>query len=217
MNYIENIFICLTAPLLLLIPLLKGGRRRQLLFLLAGMTACLLSSYISTFLASVHGAERSIAAIEIAPFIEETMKLLPILFYLLVFEPSRRKAAQGMLMIAAGFATFENVCFLTANGASQLSQLVIRGFGTGAMHIVCGMLSGVGLFFLWDRLYLRFAGTYGLLCLSTVYHAIFNLLVSQDGLPFIIGALIPVVSIAVIMFFLRRSHIWPGKEPDDLS
>ena len=37
-------------------------------------------------------------------------------------------------MTAAGFATFENVCYLTANGAEHLTRLVIRGFGTGSLH-----------------------------------------------------------------------------------
>lgn len=34
----------------------------------------------------------------------------------------------------ASFATFENVCYLTQNGAGQFVYLLIRGFGTGAMH-----------------------------------------------------------------------------------
>ena len=42
----------------------------------------------------------------------------------------------------ASFATFENVCYLTQNGAGQFVYLLIRGFGTGAMHIVCGSVYG---------------------------------------------------------------------------
>ena len=182
MNYIENIYICLAAPLLIALLCLRAGRRQMLLFLLAGMTACLLSSYISTFLVVIYEAERSVAAIEIAPVVEELMKMLPVVFYLLVFEPPRIRAASSMLMVAAGFSTFENVCFLITNGASDLMQLVIRGFGTGAMHI----------------------GTMGLLCLSMIYHAIFNLLVQQDGAVFVTGALFPVLTGAVILFFVKR-------------
>ena len=132
MNYIENIFICLTAPLLTAVICLKGTRRRMLLFLLAGMTACLFSSYISTFLAAVLHADRLSASLEIAPMVEEILKLFPLLFYLMVFEPRIEDAAGSMLMIAAGFATFENVCYLTANGAANMLHLLIRGFATGA-------------------------------------------------------------------------------------
>ena len=57
MNYIENIYICLAAPLLIVVLCLRGQGKRSILFVLGGMTACLLSSYISTFLAVVHGTD----------------------------------------------------------------------------------------------------------------------------------------------------------------
>ena len=87
MNYIENIYICLAAPLLLAVFLLRNEGRRSLSFVLTGMTACLLSAYVSTFLASVTGTDRTAASYELSPVVEEVMKCLPILFYLLVFEP----------------------------------------------------------------------------------------------------------------------------------
>lgn len=194
MNYIENIFICLTAPLLTAVICLKGTRRRMLLFLLAGMTACLFSSYISTFLAAALHADRLSASLEIAPMVEEILKLFPLLFYLMVFEPRIEDAAGSMLMIAAGFATFENVCYLTANGAANMLHLLIRGFATGAMHVVCGAIVSVGLFYLWDRLWLRAVGTIGLLALAVTYHGIFNILVSQTGIAARIGYVIPLLT-----------------------
>jgi hypothetical protein len=78
------------------------------------------------------------ATAEITPVVEEIMKLLPLLFYLLVFEPEAGAGADAMLVIAVSFATFENVCWLVENGAEQLDFLLLRGFGTGAMHVVCG-------------------------------------------------------------------------------
>ena len=44
MNYIENTYICLAAPLLLAILCLSGNARRALIFLLSGMSACLFSA-----------------------------------------------------------------------------------------------------------------------------------------------------------------------------
>ena len=170
MNYIENIFICLTAPLLVAVLCLRGTRRRLALFLLAGMTACLFSSYISTFIAAALRTDRLSASLEIAPMVEEIMKLFPLLFYLIVFEPRVEDASGSMLMIAVGFATFENVCYLTTNGAASVMHLLVRGFGTGAMHVVCGAVVSLGLFYLWDRLWLRAAGTVGLLSLAITYH-----------------------------------------------
>ena len=105
----ENTFVCLAAPLLLAILCLRGEGRCGLIFLLAGMTACLLSAYVSAFLASVLDADLATASHAIAPAVEESMKALPLLFYLLVFEPEKKSAVSGALLVAVGFATFENV------------------------------------------------------------------------------------------------------------
>ncbi len=204
MNYIENIFVCITAPLLIAVFCLRGRRRRTLLFLLGGMTACLFSSYISTFLAVIKGADRIAASVEISPMVEETMKLFPVLFYLLIFEPGKEEIAGSIVMLAIGFATFENICYLTANGAAQFSQLLVRGFGTGAAHVVCGGIIAVGLLHLWDRLWLRIAGTVGLSALAITYHAVYNLLVSQVGVLAWIGFLIPMLTIIFGLIFGRN-------------
>ena len=148
MTSMENTYVCLAAPLLLAILCLKADARRNLIFLLSGMTACLFSAYVSAYLSGVAGIDAITASHEIAPAVEETLKSLPLLFYLLVFEPEKKSAISGALLVAVGFATFENVCFLTSYGTSELLRLAIRGFGTGAMHVVCGMVVAVGLLFL---------------------------------------------------------------------
>jgi RsiW-degrading membrane proteinase PrsW (M82 family) len=178
-------------------------------FVLAGMTACLLSSYISTFMASVIGVDLATASITISPVVEEMMKLAPVLFYILVFEPPLGKAAGSTLMIAVGFATFENVCYLTQNGAASITNLIIRGFGTGTMHVLCGVIIAIGLVNLWDKIWLRVAGTIGLLAVAINYHAIFNILVSQEGVVSYIGMLIPIMSTA--LWFILRDRIYPDR------
>ena len=206
MNYIENIFICLAAPLLAAVLCLKGTRRRLIIFLLTGMTACLLSSYVSTFLAAAVNADPLSASLEIAPVVEEIMKLFPMIFFLMVFEPRYTEAYGSMLMIAVGFTTFENVCYLTANGAARIGHLLIRGFGTGAMHVVCGAMVSVGLFYLWDRIWLRAAGTVGLLSLAITYHGIYNILVSQEGPAAWVGYLIPLCTAALLGFRMPMNN-----------
>ena len=195
MNYIENIFVCLTLPLLLAILCTDEKPRASLLFLLSGMTMCLFSSYISSFLAVLEEADATAAAIELSPVVEECMKMLPVLFGVLVFELSGRAAANGILMTAIGFATFENVCYLSANGASNLSRLLIRGAATGAMHIVCGYLIGLALLVLWKELRLKVAGTIGIVCLAMLYHGIYNLLVSKPGVVCYIGYALPLITL----------------------
>ena len=98
MTYIENIFLCMVSPLL--VAALCMGRRqlRFFLFCIAGMGVCLLSAYINTFLAAVCQADALAATAEIAPVVEEMMKLLPLVFYLLVFEPEGDKIKAAAIM-----------------------------------------------------------------------------------------------------------------------
>ena len=206
MNYIENIYICLAAPILISIICLKGRGRGMMLFVLSGMTACLLSSYISTFLAAAYGMDYTTASITVTPVIEEVMKLLPTMFYLLVFEPKREDIPFCPIMIAVGFATLENVCYLVQNGSSQFFSLLIRGFGAGTMHLFCGSIDFVGIVFFWDKLWLRIGGTLGLLSVAITYHGIYNMLVLQPGIISYIGYLIPLISVALSVTRYNRSN-----------
>ena len=112
MTYMENIFICMASPLL--IAALCMGKRHTgaFLFCFAGMGMCLLSAYLNTFFAALYGADAFAATVEIAPVVEEGMKLLPLLFYLLVFEPKARQIGIAAVITALSFATFENICYL---------------------------------------------------------------------------------------------------------
>lgn len=87
MTYIENIFVCVASPLLIAMLCMGKERVRFFLFCLAGMGACLLSAYINSFFSAIYQAGNLTATAEIAPVVEEVMKLLPLLFYLTVFEP----------------------------------------------------------------------------------------------------------------------------------
>ncbi|MEG0900238.1 MAG: PrsW family glutamic-type intramembrane protease [Oscillospiraceae bacterium] len=206
MTYIENIFICLTAPLLVG-TLFAGTRyRRSLLLISAGYAVCLLAAYINSFFARLYGADMVTAAVEIAPVVEEVIKLLPFLFYLLIFEPEQKDVRMAIITIGASFATFENVCYLTENGASHLTYMLIRGFGTGAMHIICGVIVGYGLLYVWKRPWLKLAGTLGLLCAAITYHGIYNLLVSAGGIIQTIGYCFPIATVVIALIVGKKLH-----------
>ena len=104
MTYVENIFLCMASPLL--VAALCMGRRqlRLFLFCIAGMGVCLLSAYINTFLSAVCQADALAATVEIAPVVEEVMKLLPLAFYLLVFEPEGKRIKPAAITIALAYA-----------------------------------------------------------------------------------------------------------------
>ena len=48
-------------------------------------------------------------------------------------------------MVAVDFATMENACYLVSTGADNTIKLLIRGFCTGAMHVVCGAITAIGM------------------------------------------------------------------------
>ena len=204
MNYIENIFVCIAAPLIIAVFCLRGKSRRMMLFLLSGMLMCLLSAYISSFIAAVQGADPLSASLEISPLVEEVMKLLPVMFYLIVFGAGNEDAANAVLMTAAGFATFENVCYLTQNGAESIFALAVRGFGTGAMHIVCGCMAALGITLLRGHKWIKNAGALALLAVSMTFHGSYNILVSQTGIAAYIGYAIPLVSAVTILVAVNR-------------
>ena len=178
MTYIENVFLCMVSPLLIAALCMGKRQTRFFFFCFAGMGACLLSAYINTFFAALYGADALAAAVEIAPVVEEVMKLLPLLFYLLVFEPKPEKIKTAAVISALSFATFENVCYLIQNGAGHFSFIFFRGFGTGAIHVICGAIVGGGLAYAWQRTWLKIAGTCGLLGAAITFHATYNLLIA---------------------------------------
>ena len=205
MTCIENIFICMASPLL--VAALCMGRRRLRFFLfgVAGMGVCLLSAYINTFLAAVYQADALAATVEIAPVVEEVMKLLPLVFYLLVFEPEAERIKPAAITAALSFATFENVCYLIQNGAGRFSFIFFRGFGTGAMHVLCGLIVGGGLTDAWQRTWLKIAGTCGLLGAAITLHAIYNLLIAYGGTAQYIAYVLPVLLITAGKLRIFRS------------
>ena len=213
MTYIENVFICMVSPLLIAALCMGKKQLRFFLFCIAGMGVCLFSAYINTFFAAIYQSDELAAAVEIAPVTEEVMKLLPLLFYLLVFEPEPVRIKNAAITIAVSFATFENICYLTQNGAGHFSLIFFRGFGTGAMHVVCGVIvgaglayawqrtwlkvAGTGLAYAWQRTWLKVAGTCGLLGAAITFHAIYNLLIAYGSTAQYIAYILPVLLMAV--------------------
>ena len=131
------------------------------------------------------------------------------MFYLLIFDPESEKISRSVLTIAVSFATFENIVYLTQNGAENLVHLIIRGFGTGAMHIVCGAIICYGLAYVWQRDWLKTAGTAGLLGASITYHATYNLLIAHGGGTKYIAYVLPLVSLLLARAIKKLAPLLP--------
>ncbi len=144
------------------------------------------------------------ATAEIAPVVEEVMKLLPLLFYLLIFEPKTEQIKISAVITALSFATFENICYLIQNGAGHFSFIFFRGIGTGAMHVICGAIVGGGLAYVWQRTWLKIAGTCGLLGAAITFHALYNLLIAYGGAVQYAAYVLPVMILAAGKLIARR-------------
>ncbi|UKI36777.1 MAG: PrsW family intramembrane metalloprotease [Clostridiales bacterium] len=98
----------------------NAGNRKNYLFIVLGFVCCIISAYLNTFFSVLYNAQDTSAVLEISPVIEETVKLLPLLFGLIVFELQPKEGGNIIFNIAVGFATFENVCYLLENGTGNL-------------------------------------------------------------------------------------------------
>ena len=206
MSYsIENIFICLAAPLLIAAISSEGDNRKNCIFIAAGFLCCVVSAYLNTFFTILYKADNAAAVMEITPVVEETVKLLPLLFYLFVFEADEVRGGRAAIGIAAGFATFENICYLLENGTENLFHIVVRGFSVGAMHIACAFIIGFGLTLVRRSGLLKAAGLFGLLCVTITFHAIFNMLMRTDGAARYIGYAIPLT--VILLQILLKKHL----------
>ena len=102
-----------------------------------------------------------------------------------------------------GFATFENVCYLTENGAADFTLLLIRGISAGALHILCGAMSGYGVSHVFRRPWLALTGTVGILGACIGFHGIYNLLITGEGAWKMAGYLFP-SALIIFLFALRQ-------------
>ena len=194
MIYSENILFCISIPLLLTAIYTRGAARRSISAFLVGMVTCLLSSYISGYLTLLTGMELNASAVYISPTTEELMKLLPLLFFLLVFRPREMTLVTFAISLGAGFATFENCCYLLATGSESLAFTLVRGLAVGVMHIVCMLAMSLSLIMVRRYRVFSFSTVVGCLSLSVVFHALYNLLVSAQGIPSYIGYGLPILT-----------------------
>ena len=93
-------------------------------------------------------------------------------------------------------ASIDKSVYLIQNGADRFSFIFFRGFGTGAMHVLCGLIVGGGLAYTWQRTWLKIAGTCGLLGAAITLHAIYNLLIAYGGAARYIAYALPVLLVA---------------------
>lgn len=203
MIYAENILICIAIPLIVSLLFLTGSVRKYMAAFLLGMVMCLLSAYIDGFLALVTGMGENDTSIFLSPMVEELMKLLPLMFFMVLTDAKEKTLTMIAVATGAGFATYENCCYILTSGADNIIYVLIRGFAVGIMHIVS--ILALSIWFILARRLKAFslpAVAVGV-ALAMNIHALYNLLVSKEGASTVIGFILPPV-MSVVLYFLYR-------------
>jgi len=204
MIYAENILLCIALPLAISMFFIQGELRRYLAAFLLGMVMCLISAYIGGFMNLVTGMGENDTSVFISPVIEELMKLMPLFFFMVMFAPKERTLTMLAVAIGSGFATFENCCYILTSGSENLTYVLIRGFVVGVMHIVSILALSVWFISAKRLNVFGFPAVVGGLSLAMIFHALYNLLVSEPGTSRIIGYLLPLLTTAVLYYLYRK-------------
>lgn len=207
MIYAENILLCIAIPFLVSVLFLRGEVRRYVSAFLLGMGMCLVAAYISGFLSLVARLEQNDASIFLSPMVEELIKLLPLLFFLVLLEPEEHDFIMLAVAIGAGFSTFENCCYILSFGAESITYIMIRGLAVGVMHIVSLLALSIWLIFVKRFHVFSFPAIIGGLSIAMSFHALYNLLVSEPGVTRAIGYLLPLLTAICLYPLYRRLQI----------
>ena len=204
MIYAENILLCIAVPLAISMFFIQGELRRYLAAFLLGMVMCLISAYISGFMNLVTDMGENDTSVFISPVIEELMKLMPLFFFMVMFAPKERTLTMLAVAIGSGFATFENCCYILTSGSENLTYVLIRGFVVGVMHIVSILALSVWFISAKRLNVFGFPAVVGGMSLAMIFHALYNLLVSEPGTSRIIGYLLPLLTTAGLYYLYRK-------------
>ena len=204
MIYAENILLCIAIPLVISLLFVRGDVRRYTAAFLFGMGVCLIAAYISGFLNLVSGMGENDTSVFLSPIVEELMKLMPLLFFIVLFTPEEHTLTMLAVAIGAGFATFENCCYILTSGAESFTFIMIRGLAVGVMHIVSILALAVWFIIAKHLQVFSFSSIIGGLSLSMVFHALYKLLVSEPGVSRYIGYLLPLLAAAGLYYLYRK-------------
>lgn len=201
------LFICMFAPLLLGLPLIKKSSRGVMIFILIGIGTALFISEVNGLFLNLLKNDTAFVTTTITPVTEEIVKALPVLIYAFVFTDKRDKLITASFAVGIGFALFENTYILTQTAANvTIGWAIIRGFSTALMHGICTAAIGFGISFVRKKKKLFYCGTISLLLLAVTYHGIFNMLVQTESLKYF-GFFLPAVTyIPIVIARIRTAR-----------
>lgn len=191
-SLIYTLFVCIFIPQLLLALMLEKKSRFPMIFALIGMYIALLVSEFNGFLLSVLDMDTYQMTITVTPVTEELFKAIPVLFFAVTISDKREKLLAGAMAIGIGFAILENTYYMLGSDSFTMIHGIMRAFGSGLMHGMCTMIVGVGISFVKKRRKTFVVGTFAMLYVAIIYHAVYNILIQSRYM--IIGLFIPIIT-----------------------
>ncbi len=202
-NLIYILFICVVAPMVLLLLMLRKRSKLIVGFMLIGICVSLFVSELNSILLAKLNNDALLVTTSITPVTEELFKALPVLFYAIVVNDRQDRVLALSFAVGIGFGMFENMVILVQNIADvTIAWAIIRGFSTALMHGVCTFAVGFGIGFVKKKRKLFISGTFALLSLASIYHGIFNMLVQSEYKY--LGFIIPAITYIPILLWQRK-------------
>lgn len=204
-----NMYICLITSLSLMLLLFRKESKKILLFMLFGLTSCLVAGFINEYAVGLLNIDRYTATVNIAPIIEEVLKAIPIILFTFIVKPSKWSLLECSMAVGIGFSLLENFCLMYDNDVSLVFAFV-RGIGTGLMHGVCTLMVGYALSYVLENKEVFILGTFESITVSIIYHSSYNILI-QSSYP-MLGVLMPLLSYIPLIIILKDNKKNDAKE-----
>ena len=192
-NLIYVLFLCIVAPMILLVLLTKKKSKLITGYMVVGITCALFVSELNSIILSYFDNNGFFVSTTITPITEEIIKALPVLFFAYMFYDNLEILLPLSFSTGIGFALFENmVLLLKMNTDMPIELAAVRGLATALMHGVCTAAVGLGMSYVKKKKELFYCGTLGLLIIAILYHGLYNMLV-QSSLS-VLGFILPVIT-----------------------
>lgn len=189
------------APLTMMLFVFKGRAKAVLGFVMAGIYICMLAGEINALV--LHTSHQSFHFLItcVTPSIEEFLKAIPIFVFAFALKPSKQYLLECGIALGIGFALMENIAVLFATTDLTLVTAVFRGFGSGMMHGLCGLIIAIGAEVVVRRHKLIVPATLLVLAISIVYHSLYNLIIES---PYeIFGIILPTLTFIPVFICLK--------------
>lgn len=209
---IEAVFVGTLIPLVFLILALKGETKLLLGFFAWGLVAFTLALFINTQIYEVGGISREHLAVTWGPVVEEFLKALPLIYFLISKKDLKYSVFYFAMASGIGFSIQENYLYLFenyGNSVSPITFIIIRSVTTCIMHGMSVAILGYGIQIIRKIRIFTLPVLFGLFSLAVTFHALYNLYV--DSSIKLIGLLLP------ILLYLTGVLIVKEENPPEIS